>query len=255
MFDALYVAERVLARLLIPLRVARYRRRSGPFVHRAERGLLFELHPGEEIDRHIATYGIYERRILHYLETLVPTGGVVLDIGANIGNHALFLSKKASEVHCFEPNPCAYGRLERNIRLNRASSVRVHRFGLGDRDMSACFSETSGNLGASHFGKDGNLELLIRKGDDAISLPRIDLIKIDVEGMEASVFKGLRGTIRKHRPAIAFECHDTESWDAIRDSLPGYRIVEPVFTRLSPAPKLVPVETPTWHECLIALPS
>lgn len=253
--DPFYVAGRLLARFLTPLRSARYRRRSVPFVCRAERNLLFELHPGEEIDRHIAIYGIYERRILHYLESLVPKGGVVLDIGANIGNHALFLSRKAGEVHCFEPNPRAYRRLERNIALNRISNIRVHRFGLGDRNLTARFTETPGNLGAGHFDQDGDIELQIRKGDDAISLPRIDLIKSDVEGMEARVFKGLRGTIRKQRPVIAFECHDIEGWEAIRENLPGYHIVEPVFTRLSPVPNLVPVETPTWHECLIALPS
>ena len=270
----IYAGKRGWAQILAPIRSARYERQRGPFIHRGERGLLFELHPGDEIERDIAVHGIYERRLLHYLETLVPVGGTVIDIGANIGNHALYLSGKAGIVHCFEPNPLAYRRLERNIALNNAANVIVHRVGMGNRDASLPFNSHD-SLGRSSFVGGMGASLPIRKADDAIAelrLPSIDLLKIDVEGMEPSVFAGLSSTLAKYRPAVAFEFSGhlakTGDWQTIRDALVGYRIYRPIFTpdgsaltktlwniRHAGMPELAPMETPErmWYECLIGL--
>jgi FkbM family methyltransferase len=184
---------------------------------------------------------------------LVPSGGTVVDIGANIGNHALFLSRKAGVVHCFEPNPRAYQRLERNIALNDISNIIVHQHGIGSENAVRHFhDESDGNLGMSRYSPDGELELEVRRGDDVISLDRVDLIKIDVEGMEADVLCGLRRSIRKYRPVVVFE-YNGGDWQTIVESLPGYSISEPVFAPLNPSPKLKRVtERPErWVECLI----
>lgn len=265
-----YAVSAVFDRLVAPRRAASLRRRHGPFLHRGKHGLLFELHPDEEIDRHIATYGIYEHRLLRFLEILIPDGALMLDIGANIGNHALYLSRKCSAVHCFEPNPRAYARLERNIALNVAAKIRVHRFGLGSKDEIATFYENaSGNLGASGFrSSEGEpRELPVRNADRAVAelnLARIDLVKIDVEGMEPEVLSGLRETIAKFRPIIAFEYNGQKhaNWSMIQEALDAYDLFEPVFGRGVAAllnggmPKLQPVGTPEdrWYESLIAIP-
>lgn len=257
----LYMIDRALAAAARPLRKAYYRRQSYPFIHSAERNLRFELYPGEEIDRHIVVNGIYERRYLRFLESIIPDGAVILDIGANIGNHALYLSRKAAAVHCFEPNPRAWARLERNIALNNASNVLVHHYGLNDRNCFQRFTEVAGNLGMTRPSDNGELELELRKGDESVSLPRIDFIKIDVEGAEGKVLAGLKHTIAKHRPIIAFE-YNGGAWEIIGQSLAGYSIVEPRYPRGVRAiarrgqPELVPTNTPEprWYESLIALP-
>jgi len=261
----LFAADRALTRVAQPIKAAAYRRRTEPFIQRARNGLLFELYPNEEVDEHIARYGIYDRRHLDYFATLIPHGAVFVDIGANIGNHALYLGRKCSAVYCFEPNPRAYRRLERNIALNHAGNVTIHRFGLGDHDAVQRFDD-GGQLGMAHFSDDGALALHIRKGDEAIHLDRIDLIKIDVEGMEASVFRGLAGTIATHQPIVAFEYsgHVTPEtdWKDIQRSLKGYRIFEPHFTlglkglALAGKPRLVEVSAPEkrWYACLLAFP-
>ena len=265
-----YAASAIFDRLAAPWRAARFRQHRSPFIHHGKHGLVFELHPNEEIDGHIATYGIYEHRLLRLLESLIPANAVMLDIGANIGNHALYLARACSAVHCFEPNPRAYARLERNIALNKATNIRVHRFGLGRSDETATFYEnTSGNLGASGFRscEGERRDLPIRNADDAVAelgLSRIDLVKIDVEGMEAEVLSGLRETIARFRPVIAFEYsgHKQPNWSLIHEALSGYEFFEPLFRRgfagllNGGMPKLQPVARPEdrWYESFIAIP-
>lgn len=223
--------------LLGPIRRRRYDRRSAPFTLRTRDQLTFRLDPHETVDRHIASDGIYERRFLTFIAKILPPDAVMLDVGANIGNHALFLKDVCREIHCFEPNPRALSRLAANIALNRATNIHVHPFGLGDADRSQPFvDDRSGNLGGSRFvreGQDGASWLPVRHGVAAVAeldLDRIDIIKIDVEGFEPEVFAGLRSTIAAFRPLIAFEHHAKEAgraaYDAILECLPNYAIFE-----------------------------
>lgn len=268
--------------LLGPIRRRRYDRRSTPFTMRTRDGLTFQLDPHETVDRHIAADGIYERRFLTFIRQVLPTDAVVLDVGANIGNHALFLKDRCREIHCFEPNPRALARLDANIALNRAANIRVHRYGLGNADRSQAFyHDRSGNLGGSRFvhdAREGADCLPVRRGDTAVAalgLDRIDFIKIDVEGFEPIVFAGLQDTIGKSRPLIAFEHHareaGREAYDAILDCLPGYGIFELTYAPVGSGllrrllwhfahagqPELTPVSEPEARSYgnLLAIPS
>lgn len=263
-----------------PFRRWAYRRREARFTVTTRDGLRFELDPHQLIDEEIASDGIYERRFLTCFESILPRGAVMLDIGANIGNHALFLSRICSQVHCFEPNPSAITRLERNIALNGARNVHVHKVGLGNADACLPFSiNRAGNLGGSGFFERRNedfeqVELAVRRADDAIEelqLERLDFIKIDVEGFEVEVFEGLHRTIKRFRPLIAFEHHAHEAgpgaFDAIRSQLPQYVIVELAHPlgaaaqalhtlRYGDRIGLLPLEMPELrsYPCLLAVP-
>lgn len=270
MRSIIYAASAVLDRIAKPVRAAKLSRQRAAFLHRGKHGLMFELYPDEEIDRHIAVYGIYEYRLLRFLESLIPDGAVMLDIGANIGNHALYLARKCSQVHCFEPNPRAFSRLERNISLNLAANISVHRVGLGSYDETATFYENaSGNLGASGFkASDGETrELPLRNADQAVAeleLPRLDLVKIDVEGMEPEVVSGLSKTIARFRPIVAFEYsgHRHADWPVIDAALTDYDFFEPIFSEGLASflnggmPRLKPIMAPEnrWYESLVAMP-
>ena len=207
----------------------------------------------------------------------------MLDIGANIGNHALFLARHCSAVHCYEPNPRVLRRLERNIELNGAENIIVHGFGLGEDNEIATFHENvDGNVGASSFvkpfGDCREVQLPIRNAGEAVAelhLDRLDLVKVDVEGMEETVFRALLGTINRFKPAIAFEfrgqLEDVRGFDEIRSLLSGYQIYEAQFSpaegsffariawnlRKAGMPDLVPVQKvePRAYENLVALPA
>jgi FkbM family methyltransferase len=241
-----FVASRAFEQTLIePRRARAFDRLSESYLHTTGDGLKFHLVPGEHIDRFIAVEGIYERRFLNYIKTLLPKGAVILDIGANIGNHAIFLSRHCSQVHCFEPNPRVAARLRKNVSANEAHHIKVHQFGLGDRDETHTFHENiAGNLGASHFANGEALpeghravDLEIRQAEKAINalnLKRIDFIKIDVEGMEEQVLKSIAPIIERYRPVVAFEHHETRvsagTFAKIRACFPAdYRIVEAQF--------------------------
>ena len=228
-----------------PRRLRAFRTHTVPFHHVTPDGLNFQLVPGEIVDQYIATEGIYERRFLRFFRGVLPRGCVMIDIGANIGNHALYLHDLCSAVHCYEPNPAAARRLRQNIELNNATNIHVHEVGLGDRNATLAFaSNVAGNLGNSGYligqehqaGTFETIELPIRRADEAIrelALDRIDFIKIDIEGLEPQIFSGLEQTIARYRPLISFEFHahltPISAFEHIRECLPDYLIADMDF--------------------------
>jgi FkbM family methyltransferase len=222
-----------------PLRRAVWSTRKSPFVHSTPAGARFMLYPGQSIDKCIFVDGAYEIRFLQLIERFFSkrSNCIMIDIGANIGNHAIYLASVFDKIYCFEPAVQIAERLESNISLNGFSNVEVHRIGLSDRNEFLHFKlDCTGNLGASHFQEtpdDDTIELPVRLGDQYLAdIDRIDFIKVDAERHEREVFRGLRDTIAKHRPIIAFELHGGEGeayLDQIRSVLQGYLLTEPTF--------------------------
>ena len=173
----------------------------------------------------IITYGQYEKQYLEMTRQVLIelTGnesfkdGTCLDIGANIGNHALFYSTIFKQVIAFEPNPIAYKLLEANILKNRIANIRICTTALGSKKEKKVLSICHENLGMSSLVQETktahpsfNLEIEINVGDDLIEemvddQSGISFIKLDVEGFEAEALKGLRKTISKYRPIISIE--------------------------------------------------
>lgn len=229
-----------------PKRLKGFEARSEPFIHRTPEGLVFELWPKEYVDRIIAVEGIFERRFIGYIRSILPHNAIMLDIGANIGNHAIFLAEKCQEIHCFEPNPKVADRLRRNVMYNHFEDrISVYEFGLGDRNEVLTFAENSdGNLGASKFIRFGEevkprqqiMKLEVKcaaQAIDDLDLDRVDFIKIDVEGMEEAVLTSLALAIKKFRPIVSFEHHEQFSapgtFARIRSLFEDYSFMEPCF--------------------------
>lgn len=160
------------------------------------------------------------------LEELVRPGDVALDIGANHGIYAFALAKIACEVHCFEPLPecCSF------INAWNSPQVTVHNVALSDRRglLRLYLPILNGrcvNTRASLNRPDGPCE--IREVDvvtlDSFSLSRVDFIKVDVEGLEASVLRGAERTLKVHRPSLLIEIdrsrHDRGSFLAVHSVL------------------------------------
>lgn len=237
---AAFLFEQIKNEALRPLKQQLWRRRSAPFEYVGAKGLVFELTPGEFIDYVIYTEGAYEKRFLDLVEALLPQRRAALDIGANIGNHALFFSKMFSSVHAFEPNPQVIARLRRNVDANRAENITVHEFGLSSECAELPFHcNVDGNAGMGKFlpeNAETATKLTVKRGDEIIETRRIndvDFIKVDVEGHEVSVLQGLRGVIERQQPVVAFEFHAADHPDGyfneFRSALPGYRFFECLY--------------------------
>jgi FkbM family methyltransferase len=169
-----------------------------------------------------------ELYLLHNLEKILKPGDIFWDVGANIGFVSSYFAPpryKLSSLHAFEPNPVPYKVLQSLFAAHPL--VKVHPFGLGEQDKTIAMSLSSegsciGTM-ARHLNKGKQIQVQIRNGDAVrreLKLPCPNVIKIDVEGFEPSVFAGLSETIASCRPIIVFE-HIWLSDDQIKQFAPA----------------------------------
>lgn len=182
-------------------------------------GFKYKGNLANSIDFAIFYYGAFEKPLLFFLSdtmTAIAPHGCFADIGANIGQHSLYMSRFACQVHAFEPYSAVSDRLLAQIRLNDLDNISVHQVGLSDSNTSLpFFAPTGRNAAIGSFDASttekgnrniGKLQLV--KGDDYFStqnIDHIDLMKIDVEGFEKPVLRGLQNTLRKSRPVVVCE--------------------------------------------------
>ena len=131
--------------------------------------------------------------------------GLVVDAGANIGNHSLYLCARGLEVVAFEPDPVLALCIAFSGEMNQFDHLRVEPVALGaERTTARLVAGPEGNVGAQSL-KVG------RAGVPVVPLDEYDLapsvIKIDVEGMEMHVLRGAAETIARHRPILYVEAH------------------------------------------------
>lgn len=170
------------------------------------------MHPNIELwndialikdDRYFTKWVKQEGKLDHhdgFLEYLKPyLGGVMLDIGANIGTHSIYYSK-FGHVHCFEPNPIAFECLQHNMR-NTDSTLYNVAVGSAEHNIQMVSPEP-GNYGAAHTILGGDIPVITI---DSMCLDQCNFIKIDVEGDEIAVLIGASVTIVRHKPVMVIE--------------------------------------------------
>ncbi|MGI8836178.1 MAG: FkbM family methyltransferase [Pyrinomonadaceae bacterium] len=203
---------------------------------------LFQNHT--YTSRHGLAKGLRRRGGLAFLPSFVPrstemikeeefiasldlSGETVYDIGADQGIYTLFFARKVGatgRVITFEPNPVSYSHVVTNVELNQFSNVEVRNVAIGD---------TPGKLTFAFPGKDpgrGTADELIREqilkepGSRAVEvavealdgliatdgLPPPTFAKIDVEGFELQVLRGMSDTLRNRRPKLFIEIHGAD---------------------------------------------
>ena len=166
-------------------------------------------------------YGEYNLDEVRFLTGLLGPGDVVLDVGANIGALTVPFAQVPGigALHAWEPQPRVRELLEENVYLATAPGVvTVHAEALGaeagelhvpDLDYAAL-----NNFGGVSLGDTGETVVEVRTLD-SYQLPRVDLLKADVEGMEAEVLRGARETIARCRPSLYVECDRPEKADEL----------------------------------------
>ncbi|WP_325439718.1 FkbM family methyltransferase [Pusillimonas sp.] len=183
------------------------------------------IDPNDFIGQKVLRNKIYDLETLLLLERLFArlSPEVILDVGANVGNHMLMFSRHAARVLAFEPGTKAFAMLEQNVKANNLAHVSPFNVGLSDQPTTqTLYVEASGNLGASSLSLENLADtqyvedtISLRVGDDIVGaqqLPSVDFIKIDVEGHEQSVIRGLRKTIAAQRPLILMEWEVKGDW-------------------------------------------
>lgn len=165
----------------------------------------------------------YELSMLEDMASRVQPGQLVLDVGANIGNHALYMAMvSGSEVIAFEPNAELCDALRRSIDENGAGDrVTVRQCAVGAANGKGRFAEIHlDNIGAQSV-KVGEGDIDIVTLDSLAFDAPVKLIKIDVEGMELDVLRGASKLLEKHRPLIYVECLDENQFFDVAAHLAG----------------------------------
>ena len=150
------------------------------------------------------------QNILTLVSTL-PQNCVVVDAGANIGlvsiPAAQAVRQKGGMVHAFEVQRMMFYALCGSAALNDLENLRVHHRGLGAAKAVLKVPQLDYNV-PQDFGMLSLVNLTNSSAKDTVeisaiddlSLPRLDFLKIDVEGMEIDVLKGARRTVETHLP-------------------------------------------------------
>jgi FkbM family methyltransferase len=192
------------------------------------------------IRNHMSSGKVFEHHIINdMLKPYIQKSKYIVDVGANIGCHAISYAgfNKDAKIWAFEPQEKLYNILVKNVKNNQYNDrITVYRNGLGHSNMTCNLSgldtadrdEIRGgwNKGGLGIGKGGE-EIMVTTLD-SYELPGLDFIKIDVEGAEGLVIKGGEKTISKYKPVICFE----HNYQRIDPSVVGLKDVSTPFEEL-----------------------
>jgi FkbM family methyltransferase len=150
------------------------------------------------------------------LPQLVDPNKIAIDIGANKGVYTHMLATLCREVHSFEPHPKMYGLLKRALPQN----ATAHHVAIADTNGTADLVIPSYNK-AGYTNQGASLDTSKRDAPfgfatyqvptrtlDSYNFKNVGFIKIDVEGFEAAVARGLLETVRRERPTLMIEIEE-----------------------------------------------
>jgi len=168
----------------------------------------------EGLSRSLIAHGYWEMWLTEALEATVRPGMVAIDIGANLGYFSLLMAERVGShgrVHAFEANPAMADLLRGSaIENGLANRVAIHADPLWDADDIACVLKIPvGEPKNAHVvtgaGDDvPGVRLRSRRLDGFAELLDADVIKIDVEGAEERIWRGMSGLFARARPLTVF---------------------------------------------------
>lgn len=195
-------------------------------------------YPLDWIQKTIVNSGnFYEINYLKSVDKYLNKDSIILDIGANIGNHTLYWSKitNAKKIYSFEPVDITFSILKKNIEINKLENkVVLNNIGLCDKDIKANAEKYDiNNIGETPLKEESDGSFTLTTLDNYIKNnfkeEKIDFIKIDTEGFEYKILLGARETIKKYKPMICTEIF-SDKFNDTNDLLEkyGYKLKEKV---------------------------
>jgi FkbM family methyltransferase len=186
-------------------------------------GAVFELDARDMVAREILAWGVWEKPNTDLILGSLREGSVMFDVGAHIGYYSVLGSKvvgPSGKIVSVEPNPQTLTRLRKDLELSHASNVVVEDVACTDKETTLTFYEASiRNTGASSISESNarnadhgdavpsvtvrgrTLDSIVQE----LGLQRVDFVKIDVEGAEVQVLRGMKDTLAKFHPHMLIE--------------------------------------------------
>jgi FkbM family methyltransferase len=155
----------------------------------------------------------HEAALADLFECADLEGAVCIDVGANFGLHTLPLSRLVGprgHVYAFEPAPASFSLLAHNLRRNGAVNVTAYREAAGEGAGSGRLAFNPRNHGDNRLGAGApaawaRAEVPVVAIDERladVAPGRIALVKIDVQGWECHVLRGMRATLARNPQAL-----------------------------------------------------
>lgn len=172
-------------------------------------GLALYVHGPRDrfVSRQLREQGVWEPYETQLLLSLLSPGDVFVDVGANIGYFSVLAAARvgaAGAVVAVEPDPDNCRLLRRSLAHNRLErQVRVVEGALSDADGEGSLFLSEDNLGDHQIYSDGTgrsaVPIRLYHGGDLLSrtVPHIDVLKIDTQGSEWQVMRGLLPLLRR----------------------------------------------------------
>ena len=169
------------------------------------------------------------------LDRMLRPGDWALDIGANVGQYTLRMAELVGEsgrVIALEPIPDTFALLAENVRHFPHSNVSVLNSAASDRTAALGmeiprWSDGMENYYQAHIVRGAAALTILGIAIDSLRLPPIRLVKIDAEGHELAVLRGMRALVARDHPVLIVETSSADttellrSWDYSVERLPG----------------------------------
>ena len=165
----------------------------------------------------VSHYGTYEKSESKIMEEEIKVGNIVVDVGANIGLHTLNMARivgNTGQVFAFEPDPSNFKILEKNVKVNNYQNIILEQKAVGDKHGRTTLYQ-SDNPGMHRIfpqTKQAKCQVQVELTSldkyfiDSNLADKINFIKIDVEGLEFSVLKGMKNILKNNKKIkILFE--------------------------------------------------
>jgi FkbM family methyltransferase len=177
------------------------------------RGLRFKMSP-QLRERMGLYYREYEPEVAAHLRKWVAPEAIVLDVGAHIGVHAIYIARlmeNRGRVYAFEAWPDNFRQLQENAALNQAHAVQPVPLAVTAASTTVSLSQGR-TSGMHHISRSGEAFSVVANGIDLDSFCNSNevtpsLLLVDVEGNESDVLEGARAVLSQHRPNIILEHH------------------------------------------------
>lgn len=201
--------------------------RSQPEVIRNVQGSSMLLDISQEgIHKHLFLYGCHEPECTRIFRRMLPRGARVVDVGANIGYYVLMEAQVAQEVYAIEPEPRNLELLRKNVELNSCGDrVEVHELALSDTTgeglLSIGHTPNQHRLRAASDTQQARyIKVSTTTLDEFLKDREVDVVRMDLEGAEWLVVKGMMGILRGNKPLILFvEVHSKSIKDYGGDAM------------------------------------
>ena len=175
-------------------------------------GRLLFNHHDMFVGRSLELYGEYSEAEFHLLSMVLKPGDLVVEVGANIGSLTVPLAKHVGNsggVYAFEPQRLVFQTLCANLALNSLVNVWAYNLACGETAGSVLVPlmnpSVEHNCGELSVADQKTGDPTARIPLDSFGIPKCNLLKVDVEGMELDVLRGARQLIARFQPVLYVE--------------------------------------------------